>query len=1106
MTPDLGNRSSAFNIVYPTNNTGVLQVENIGTVDNVLLATYRAIADGVGYVTGDIIQHRQVGSNPPQYYNNDTVIGTPDPNDLGPLSLANNVIVTSTTLPTGGATSALQTTSNALLTNIIDALPTAGVSGTPSSEVISVQGVAGGTPVTINGAVTSILSASDNLLLNDIKTRLTAIDNKLVTDNPIGAVRITNGSGVNAVTIQDGNNSITVDGALDLTGTAATNLSNINTKVPSGLAVSSNRLLVDNTQQVQPISGTVTANTGLSQPLTDGQLRATPPIVELSNLQLNTITPPAALTNVATETTLLNVLDAVNGNVNFNETIWTDDSGLFFARRVTQTGPTVTVNYYLPNGSGYTLGLNPKPVFTDNTKELITTYYLATVTAAPNYTNTNNLARTDVLNTTTSTIVATIWFNITTQTYIPTPNPEHVQLISTEGKATAANQVLLLDAVGTQGDSVATTDTGSFSLMAFIKRSVQNWTTLFQRIPTLGQKTSAGSISVTLASDQATLPVNFSGPITVDTTLLAKETGGNLESINTKLPASLGIKSRATSLSITSPTEGLDVRVNDGTNTLQLLNLVNSKPVPTAIVDAAGNQINSFGGGIQYTEGDVDTTITGTAMLWENTGNTLSSVSNNNPLPVNILSGVDTSLLAREGGGNLAAISTNTNSINTKLPTSLGPKTSANSLSVTSPTEGLNVKITDGTNSIQLLNLTASKPVPTAIVDASGNQITNFGGGIQYTEGDVDTTITGTVLMWEGSGNTINPTSTANPIPVNIVNNNTVNSSIIDNTAFTPTVSLVTALGGFVDDTAPTSVSENRVGSVRMSPNRALHVNLRDASGNEITTLGGAGAIQYLNGSAQATPTGIQINWNEVGTQRSVSLDKALPIQPGTGAIFPVTQSGTWNINNVTNITGTISLPTGASTAALQTSGNSILTTINTAIQPIGTATENTIDVDALALNPALSGSVISLLKTIAVTNKQLSTNSESWGSLTLTSITGGFDKLFTVPANTTYHVLFGNVSATTNSSIANRLLKFEILNVDNSVIYQIYSTTYQEESLVYSYNLSSNESVLLPSQNFVGVQIPPSLILYAGQKVRAVLIGGVTGDQLSFNLQVGVR
>ena len=41
----------------------------------------------------------------------------------------------------------------------------------------------------------------------------------------------------------------------------------------------------------------------------------------------------------------------------------------------------------------------------------------------------------------------------------------------------------------------------------------------------------------------------------------------------------------------------------------------------------------------------------------------------------------------------------------------------------------------------------------------------------------------------------------------------------------------------------------------------------------------------------------------------------------GTGGIFPATQSGTWNI---TNISGTVSLPTGASTAALQPSNNTL--------------------------------------------------------------------------------------------------------------------------------------------------------------------------------------
>lgn len=66
-----------------------------------------------------------------------------------------------------------------------------------------------------------------------------------------------------------------------------------------------------------------------------------------------------------------------------------------------------------------------------------------------------------------------------------------------------------------------------------------------------------------------------------------------------------------------------------------ILDLTNSKPQTVAIVDGTGNQITSFGGGTQYTEGDVDATITGTAMMWEDTGNTLTPVSAAKPLPTN---------------------------------------------------------------------------------------------------------------------------------------------------------------------------------------------------------------------------------------------------------------------------------------------------------------------------------------------------------------------------------------------------------------------------------------------------------------------------------------
>lgn len=52
-------------------------------------------------------------------------------------------------------------------------------------------------------------------------------------------------------------------------------------------------------------------------------------------------------------------------------------------------------------------------------------------------------------------------------------------------------------------------------------------------------------------------------------------------------------------------------------------------------------------------------------------------------------------------------------------------------------------------------------------------------------------------------------------------------------------------------------------------------------------------------------------------------------------AAIPVSQSGTWNI---ANITGTISLPTGAATSALQTTGNTSLSNIDTKTPSLGQA------------------------------------------------------------------------------------------------------------------------------------------------------------------------
>lgn len=64
----------------------------------------------------------------------------------------------------------------------------------------------------------------------------------------------------------------------------------------------------------------------------------------------------------------------------------------------------------------------------------------------------------------------------------------------------------------------------------------------------------------------------------------------------------------------------------------------------------------------------------------------------------------------------------------------------------------------------------------------------------------------------------------------------------------------------------------------------AQAVAIVDTSGNQIASFGGG--TQYPDGASAATPTGTQANWNESGTQRAVSLTKALPVQPGTSTLW----------------------------------------------------------------------------------------------------------------------------------------------------------------------------------------------------------------------------
>jgi hypothetical protein len=92
----------------------------------------------------------------------------------------------------------------------------------------------------------------------------------------------------------------------------------------------------------------------------------------------------------------------------------------------------------------------------------------------------------------------------------------------------------------------------------------------------------------------------------------------------------------------------------------------------------------------------------------------------------------------------------------------------------------------------------------------------------------------------------------------------------------------------------------------------------------DLTNLEAAQTIKIVG----ATSAGVETNAVDA-TLNGLKVD-------GSAVVHPVSQSGTWNINDVS---GTVSLPTGASTSALQTTGNTSLSNIDGKLNSLGQKT-----------------------------------------------------------------------------------------------------------------------------------------------------------------------
>lgn len=90
------------------------------------------------------------------------------------------------------------------------------------SGTVTVDG--SGVTQPVSGTVTANLSATDNAVLDTIDAVLDTINAKLVTGTDIGDVTINNSTGAAAVNIQDGGNTITVDGTVAVTNADITSI------------------------------------------------------------------------------------------------------------------------------------------------------------------------------------------------------------------------------------------------------------------------------------------------------------------------------------------------------------------------------------------------------------------------------------------------------------------------------------------------------------------------------------------------------------------------------------------------------------------------------------------------------------------------------------------------------------------------------------------------------------------------------------------------------------------------------------------------------------------------------------------------------------------
>lgn len=373
-----------------------------------------------------------------------------------------------------------------------------------------------------------------------------------------------------------------------------------------------------------------------------------------------------------------------------------------------------------------------------------------------------------------------------------------------------------------------------------------------------------------------------------------------------------------------------DGAINDGVNNTikgTVLDLTNSNPVTTAIVDANGDQITSFGGGTQYQQGTASTTTDTMTMA--------GCVRVDTPAVATGVIDGDRARCMVDSTGRL----------------------------------WVHVGVIDGTVGVTQsgtwnLNALTSITNPVAVTGTFWQATQPVSGTVTANAGTGTFTVGGTVAATQSGTWTVQPGNTANTTPwlatiaqggnsatvngsgqlaVNCANCSGSGVSQQDNTGFTPGTTNFVPMGGEVDDTGTTAVTENNAGVARITPQRSLHTNLRNNSGTEVGTSGAplridptGSTTQPISAASLPLPTGAATAANQDGIIRDGTGDTT-QANVSSGSLHVACQSGcsggTQYAEDTVHVSGDTLTLAGVvrqdSTAALAADGDRTLLQVN---------------------------------------------------------------------------------------------------------------------------------------------------------------------------------